>query len=130
MRLSVLTLEFLQWLGISIRKPSFDHKYFPGDCHQCQLKSLRCPEVFGPVLPINDLLPLIPMALIENFALTPSPEQNDPSKDFHMYWCECFPFPLSGYNGGEVGRETFEEIMNGPEKPSISVIVMTLMLIS
>ena len=72
MGLSVLTLEFFQWLGISIRKPSFDHKYFPGDCHQCQLKCLQCVEVFGPVLPINDLLPLIPMALIEHFALTPS----------------------------------------------------------
>ena len=123
-------MEFLQWLGISIWKPSFDHKYFPGDCHQCQLKCLRCLEVFGPVLPMNDLLPLIRMTLTEHFSLEPSPDMIDPSKDSHKYWCEIFPFPLSGYNGGEVGRETFEEIMNGPGKLLTYVLVMTLMLLS
>ena len=57
------------------------------------------------------------MALIEHYALTPSPDMIPSSKDFNKYWCKIFPFPLSGYESGKVGREAFEEIMNGPEKP-------------
>ena len=75
MGLSVLTLEFLQWLGIIIWKPFYVHNSSPGDCHKCQLKCLQCQEAFGSMLRINELLPLIPMASMEHFALIPSPEK-------------------------------------------------------